>query len=160
MTVKQAKAESSSSEDEDFDNRLPAVPQDSPQEERRPTVRYSPHEERRGVTNHMGRVATPLAAVALQNKRRSESDRSESLDRSRDSSSAKGSLDSIDLNETPAATVKPAVAPKPGKEKPPVAKVNYFHLSKLFFLFPFCLFFTLSLHKKSFYNTTKMLACQ
>lgn len=81
------------------------------------------------MSNHQNirGVATPLAAVGLTSRRRDSG--SESPERS-----SKGSQKSIySEEEEPKAKIKPEVAPKPGKDKPPpVAKVVHNLLSKLY----------------------------
>ncbi|CAL1547162.1 unnamed protein product [Lymnaea stagnalis] len=119
-------------EDDDLDDRLPTVPKDSPQEERRTLNRGSPRGDRRPVSNHahLGGVATPLAAVTIRRRNSESEGSSRSSSRSR---SSEGSLESEDRRQEskveiakpkgkPEVAPKPTVAPKPGKEKPPLAK--------------------------------------
>ncbi|KAI8773772.1 protein 4.1-like [Biomphalaria glabrata] len=110
-------------EDSDLDDRLPAPPKESPEEVRRILPK-------KNVSNnaHLGGVPTPIA-LAVQTKRQkseSESDRSsrDSRRSSRDSASSQGSFDARRAVQEviPPPKLKPEVAAKPGKEKPPVAK--------------------------------------
>ena len=93
------------SEGEDLDDRLPEVPKDSPQEESNHHVnnRFS----------HKGAVATPLAQV-LNTRGHTDIEGEEDEERPHQAQEHKGGQEKH----------KPEVAPKPGKEKPPVAKVS------------------------------------
>ncbi|CAG5134196.1 unnamed protein product [Candidula unifasciata] len=94
--------------EEDFDEKLPQVPTDSPNMEKRPM----------SGRHTLGGVTTPLAVVNQPLKRPDSQTESES------SSASMGSLDLREEVKREQSRIKspPKVAPKPGKEKPPVAK--------------------------------------
>ncbi|BFZ17011.1 hypothetical protein BsWGS_20050 [Bradybaena similaris] len=95
-------------QDEDFDEKLPQVPNDSPKIEKRPV----------SGRHTLSWEATPVATVSQPLKRPDSQTESES------SSASMGSLDLREENKREHLKIKlpPQVAPKPGKDKPPVAK--------------------------------------
>ena len=105
------------SDEEDLDDRLPDAPTDSPREER---DRYTNNR-----ISHKGAVATPLAQVmnahVMNSRRQPDSEDEEEEERT----------DKAPDHKEEQEQRKPEVAPKPGKEKPPVAKVRHSGKSSL-----------------------------